>query len=173
MGEEGGPPLPACDRCHHFVARDRSVATCGPCRKAYQLGVSLRNVIPPGKDESAVVFLEGCFSLLQDWITEIKGLTEKEKAAKEKNGKGDPFVTPTPRTAKSKDKQSSSDSTRRGLTFGKNTIFDIRAENKAPEPNLRQADAILDGLKDFSSRCVDMATQSVEPSLHPATAPIP
>ena len=96
-----------------------------------------------------------------------------KKAAKEKNGKGDPFVTPPPRTAKSKDKQSSSDSTRRGLTFGKNTIFDIRAENKAPEPNLRQADAILDGLKDFSSRCVDMATQSVEPSLHPATAPIP
>ena len=84
MGEEASPPLPVCDRCHHFVVRDRSVATCGPCRKAYQLGVSLRNVIPPGKDESAVVFLEGCFSLLQDWITEIKGLTAKEKAAKEK-----------------------------------------------------------------------------------------
>ena len=84
MGEEGRPPpLPVCDRCRHFVVRDKSVATCGPCRKAYQLQVSLRNVIPPGKDESAVVFFEGCFGLLEDWLQEIKGLNKRDKAARE------------------------------------------------------------------------------------------
>ena len=76
MNGRGGPapPLPVCDRCRHFVVRDTSVTTCGPCRKAYLLQVSVRNVIPPGKDESAVVFYEGCFGLL----------TEREKGAQEK-----------------------------------------------------------------------------------------
>ena len=73
-----------CDRCRHFVCRESGVSTCAPCRKAYQLLVSVRNVIPPGKDESAVVFLEGCFGLLQDWLEEIKGLTKRDRQAKEK-----------------------------------------------------------------------------------------
>ena len=80
MGEGGKPSLPVCDRCRHFVVRDEAVATCGPCRKAYQLQVSLRNVVPPGKDESAVVFLEGCFGLLQDWLTEIRGLSDQQRS---------------------------------------------------------------------------------------------
>ena len=53
MGGEAPPPLPVCDRCHHFLVREEGVSTCGPCRKAYQLSVSVRNVIPADKDESA------------------------------------------------------------------------------------------------------------------------
>lgn len=88
MGEGGQPPpLPVCDRCRHFKVRDRSVTTCGPCRKAYQLQVSVRNVVPAEQDESAVVVYEGCFGLLEDWLKEIKGLTSRREAAKEQKAR--------------------------------------------------------------------------------------
>ena len=83
MGREGVRPLPVCERCRHFLCREEGVGTCGPCRKAYQLSVSVRNVIPADRDESAVVFYEGCFGLLQDWLKEIKSLDERKKAHRE------------------------------------------------------------------------------------------
>ena len=73
MGE-GASPLPVCDRCRHFVVRAEGLQTCLPCRKGYQLLVSLRSVVAPNRDEAAAVFLEGCFGLLEDWIKEIKNL---------------------------------------------------------------------------------------------------
>lgn len=77
MGE-GASPLPVCDRCRHFVVRAEGLQTCLPCRKGYQLLVSLRSVVAPNRDEAAAVFLEGCFGLLEDWIKEIKNLEDKD-----------------------------------------------------------------------------------------------
>ena len=74
----GDAPLPVCDRCRHFVVREPGLSTCGPCRKGYQLLVSLRSVVSPENDEAAVVYLEGCFGLLEDWIGEVKNLEKKE-----------------------------------------------------------------------------------------------
>ena len=75
----GDTPLPVCDRCRHFVVRESGLQTCGPCRKGYQLLVSLRSVVKPEDDEAAVVYLEGCFGLLEDWIGEVKNLEKKEE----------------------------------------------------------------------------------------------
>ena len=78
MGGDSGP-LPVCDGCRHFVCREAGVQTCGPCRKAYQLQVSFRAVCPANRDESALVFLDGCFGLLEDWVGELRGIEEREQ----------------------------------------------------------------------------------------------
>ena len=75
MGGDG-VPLPVCDRCRHFLVRESGIGTCGPCRKAYQLQVSLRSVCPADRDETALVFLEGCFGLLEDWLGELRGIRD-------------------------------------------------------------------------------------------------
>ena len=82
----GGDPLPICDRCRHFVVREAGLQTCGPCRKGYQLQVSLRSVLTPDNDELAVAFLEGCFGLLEDWLVELRGIEDREQQGDSNRG---------------------------------------------------------------------------------------
>ena len=78
MGGGRPGPLPICERCQHFVVRDKGLSVCAPCRKSYQLQVSVKGVVSSEKDESAVVFYQGCFALLEDWLRTIKDLETKD-----------------------------------------------------------------------------------------------
>ena len=78
MGGGRPGPLPTCERCQHFVVRDKGLSVCAPCRKSYQLQVSVKGVVSSEKDESAVVFYQGCFALLEDWLKTIKDLEAKD-----------------------------------------------------------------------------------------------
>lgn len=87
-----------------------------------------------------------------------------KKAAKEARRAG--LVTPPPRPVKEK---SSSDVKSRGrvtphrISFGENTEHPIVAENRPPtkEMNIKQADAILQQLKDCPSNPINMYTWSL------------
>ena len=76
----GGPkdPLPKCERCQHFVVRSTELSICEPCRRGWQLQVSLRSVVSAERDETAVVFLQECHSLLEEWIGKLRELEAKE-----------------------------------------------------------------------------------------------
>ena len=87
MGESRSGSLPSCDRCLHFVVREKGLTTCKPCRKLWQLQVSLRGVLAPKRDEQAVVYLQECFSLLEEWVAKVKEL-ETEEASGDRRGTG-------------------------------------------------------------------------------------
>ena len=87
MGERRGASLPICDRCLHFVVRESGLSTCEPCRKLWQLQVSLRGVLGPKRDEQALVFLQECFSLLEEWVAKVKEL-ETAEATEEQRRRG-------------------------------------------------------------------------------------
>ena len=78
MGESRKGSLPICDRCLHYVVRAEGLATCEPCRKLWQLQVSLRGVLGPRRDEEAVIYLQECFTLLEEWIAKVKELEAAE-----------------------------------------------------------------------------------------------
>ena len=80
MGETKPGSLPVCDRCLHFKVRTAGLTTCDPCRKLWQLQVSLRGVLAPDRDEQAVIYLQECFTLLEEWITKVKELESLETA---------------------------------------------------------------------------------------------
>ncbi|CAK9088364.1 Midasin (Dynein-related AAA-ATPase MDN1) (MIDAS-containing protein) [Durusdinium trenchii] len=71
-----------------------------------------------------------------------------KKAAKANRRDGSGYVTPPPRPKK-RDTSSDVDSCRQKISFGKNSVFNIEPENKAPD--LKEADAILNQLKDTNS----------------------
>ena len=79
MGGSHRDSLPVCDRCQHFVVRESGLATCAPCRKLWQLQVSIRNILTPKRDEEAVIFVQGCFSLLEEWVAKVNELEEEEE----------------------------------------------------------------------------------------------
>ena len=64
----------------------------------------------------------------------------------------DSYKTPPPRTTKSvKESPSSKPKVKRSISFGDDTVHDIKAENDGP--GLKQADAILKQLKDLWGTC--------------------
>ena len=56
------------------MVRQSGLSTCEPCRKLWQLQVSLRGVLAPKRDEQAVIYLQECFSLLEEWVAKVKEL---------------------------------------------------------------------------------------------------
>ena len=78
MGGGAKDPLPKCERCQHFVVRSTELSICEPCRRGWQLQVSLRSVVSAERDETAVVFLQECHSLLEEWIGKLRELEAKE-----------------------------------------------------------------------------------------------
>ena len=73
----GGPktPLPTCERCQHFLVRETGLTICEPCRRGWQ---SLRSLVAADRDETAVIFLQECQTLLGERAGKVKELEEKE-----------------------------------------------------------------------------------------------
>ena len=78
MGVGPRDPLPTCERCQHFVVRASDLSVCEPCRRGWQLQVSLRSVVAADRDETAVVFLQECHTLLEEWIVKLRELEANE-----------------------------------------------------------------------------------------------